>query len=106
LGECDGSVTDYAYVLDKKIIRDQVVHTRYGLGVSNAKGESMGNKLKGSPPARKRPDTYSVPEAGRIVGLGKNASYDAVRRGELPVLRFGRILRVPRAALERMLGKA
>jgi excisionase family DNA binding protein len=52
----------------------------------------------------KKPETYSVPEAGRIVGLGKNASYDAARRGELPVLRFGRILRVPRAALERLLG--
>jgi excisionase family DNA binding protein len=52
-----------------------------------------------------KPETYSVPEAGRIVGLGKNASYDAARRGELPVLRFGRILRVPRATLERMLGK-
>lgn len=52
-----------------------------------------------------KPETYSVPEAGRIVGLGRNASYDAARRGELPVLRFGRILRVPRAALERLLGK-
>ncbi len=54
---------------------------------------------------RERPETYSVPEAGRIIGLGKNASYEAARRGELPVLRFGRLLRVPRAALERMLGK-
>jgi excisionase family DNA binding protein len=53
----------------------------------------------------KKPETYSVPEAGRIVGLGRNASYEAARRGELPVLRFGRILRVPRVALERMLGK-
>jgi excisionase family DNA binding protein len=52
----------------------------------------------------KKPETYSVPEAGRIVGLGKNASYDAAHRGELPVLRFGRILRVPRAALQRLLG--
>jgi excisionase family DNA binding protein len=54
---------------------------------------------------REHPATYSVPEAGHIVGLGKNASYDAARRGQLPVLRFGRLLRVPRAALERMLGK-
>jgi excisionase family DNA binding protein len=53
----------------------------------------------------KKSETYSVPEAGRIVGLGRNASYEAARRGELPVLRFGRILRVPRVALERMLGK-
>jgi excisionase family DNA binding protein len=50
-------------------------------------------------------ETHSVPEAGRRVGLGKNASYDAARRGELPVLRFGRALRVPRAALDRMLAE-
>lgn len=49
------------------------------------------------------PQTYSVPEAGRILGLGKNASYEAARRGEIPVLRFGRKLRVPRKALERLL---
>jgi excisionase family DNA binding protein len=48
-------------------------------------------------------ETLSVPEAGRRVGLGKNASYEAARRGELPVLRFGRKLRVPRVAFERML---
>ena len=50
--------------------------------------------------------TISVPEAGRRLGLGKNASYEAARRGELPVLRFGRKLRVPRVAFERMLIEA
>ena len=49
--------------------------------------------------------TISVPEAGRRLGLGKNASYEAARRGELPVLRFGRKLRVPRVALERLLSE-
>ena len=47
--------------------------------------------------------TISVPEAGRRLGLGKNLSYEAAQRGELPVLRFGRKLRVPVAALERLL---
>jgi len=47
--------------------------------------------------------TISVPEAGRRLGLGKNLSYEAARRGELPVLRFGRKLRVPIAAFERLL---
>ena len=51
----------------------------------------------------KRNSPLSVPEAGRRLGLGKNASYEAARRGELPVLRFGRKLRVPRVAYERML---
>jgi excisionase family DNA binding protein len=47
--------------------------------------------------------TISVPEAGRRLGLGKNASYEAARRGELPILRFGRKLRVPIIAFERLL---
>jgi excisionase family DNA binding protein len=47
--------------------------------------------------------TMTVPEAGTILGLTRYASYEAVKRGELPVLRFGRRLVVPRAALEAML---
>lgn len=47
--------------------------------------------------------TMSVPEAGRLLGLSRNSAYDAARRGEIPVLRFGRKLRVPRVALERLL---
>ena len=48
--------------------------------------------------------TYSVAEAGQILGLGRNGAYDAVKRGEIPVIRFGkRRLRVPKAAVERLL---
>jgi hypothetical protein len=46
----------------------------------------------------------SVPEAGRrYFDLGKNASYDAARRGQIPTIRIGRLLRVPIVALERQL---
>ena len=57
-------------------------------------------------PDNREPETYSVPDAGRRLGLGRNASYEAARRGELPVLRFGRKLVVPRIAFERMLAEA
>jgi len=51
--------------------------------------------------------TLSVPDAGkRYFDLGRNASYEAARRGELPVIRIGRVLRVPIIALERMLAEA
>jgi excisionase family DNA binding protein len=46
---------------------------------------------------------YEVPEAGSLLGLSRNASYDAARRGEIPTIRLGRLLKVPRAAFERML---
>ena len=48
--------------------------------------------------------TVSVEEAGRVLGLGRSKSYEAARSGEIPVLRFGRTLRVPTAALRQMLG--
>jgi len=48
--------------------------------------------------------TISVPEAGRTYfDLGRNASYEAARRGEIPTIKIGRLLRVPVVALERKL---
>jgi hypothetical protein len=48
--------------------------------------------------------TLTVPQAGAIYfGLAKDASYNAARRGEIPVIRMGRTLRVPIVRLERML---
>ena len=51
--------------------------------------------------------TISVPEAGKqYYGIGKNASYDAAARGEIPTIKVGRLLRVPVAAMERKLEQA
>jgi excisionase family DNA binding protein len=59
-------------------------------------------------PARNAPEreTLSVIEAGRRLGLGKDAAYRAAKSGELPVLRIGRRMLVPRRALDRMLAEA
>lgn len=43
------------------------------------------------------------PDAGRRLGLGRAGTYAAAGRGEIPILRIGRKLLVPKAALERML---
>jgi hypothetical protein len=51
--------------------------------------------------------TISVPEAGkRYFGLGRESSYDAAARGDIPVIRVWRLLRVPVAAMERLLASA
>jgi len=39
--------------------------------------------------------TISVVEAGRRLGVGKNAAYEAARRGEIPIVRIGRRMIVP-----------
>lgn len=51
--------------------------------------------------------TLSVPEAGkRYFDLGRNAAYAAAERGEIPVIKVGRRLRVPLRAMERLLEQA
>jgi hypothetical protein len=47
--------------------------------------------------------TWSIPYAGRKAGLAKNASYASARRGEIPTIRFGKKLRVPKAKFLRIL---
>ena len=52
------------------------------------------------------PLTCSVPEAGKMLGLGRCSAYQAAANGEIPTIRIGRLLRVPIAALERMVEQA
>jgi len=49
--------------------------------------------------------TLTVEEAGRKVGLGRGAAYSAVRRGEIPSVRLGNRIVVPKEALERWLAE-
>jgi excisionase family DNA binding protein len=44
---------------------------------------------------------YSVPEAGRLLGLSRNAAYAAAKRGDISTIRIGRRLVVPKAAFHR-----
>ena len=49
--------------------------------------------------------TMTVPEAGkRYFGLSRNGSYNAAAAGIIPVVRVGRLLRVPVAAMDRLVG--
>jgi hypothetical protein len=51
--------------------------------------------------------TLSVPEAGkRYFDLSRNAAYEAAKRGDLPTIKIGKLLRVPVRALEQMLDSA
>lgn len=47
--------------------------------------------------------TLTVQETAARLGIGRNAAYEAIRRGELPAVRIGRRLLVPEAALSKWL---
>ena len=47
--------------------------------------------------------TLTVDETAKILGIGRQLAYNRVKTGEIPVIRIGRRLLVPRAALEKLL---
>jgi excisionase family DNA binding protein len=49
------------------------------------------------------PDVLTVEEARKRLRIGRNAIYDAIARSEVPSIRLGRKILVPRLALEALL---
>jgi len=49
------------------------------------------------------PAVYTVEEAARLLRIGRGSAYEAVRAGDIPSVRLGRSIRVPRHALTSLL---
>jgi excisionase family DNA binding protein len=47
--------------------------------------------------------TLSVEEAGRLLGISRGLAYELVNRGDIPSVRLGRRIVVPRRALDGLL---
>lgn len=60
----------------------------YGIGIMNPSEERK---------------TYGVEEAGRLLGIGRNQAYEAAKRGDIPTIKIGKRILVPKAALDRLL---
>ena len=41
-----------------------------------------------------------VEEAAKVLGVGRTKVYELIGRGEMPVVRIGRCVRIPRRALD------
>ena len=50
--------------------------------------------------------TMDVDEAAKLLGLSRNATYAAVAAKQIPSLRLGRRIVIPRLAFEHMLAQA
>jgi predicted DNA-binding transcriptional regulator AlpA len=56
--------------------------------------------------ARKIPPVVDVPTAAAILGIGRTAAYELIRMGKwpTPVLRLGKLIRVPSGPLLELVG--
>ena len=48
---------------------------------------------------------YTVPEVAQMLGFSRNFGYELARTGQIPVIRFGKRMLVPKLAFEKMLEK-
>ena len=62
----------------------------------------MGINATSAPPVAERL-VYTVAEAGRLLGLSRNGSYEAAKRGDFPTIRMGRRLLVPKVPFHRLI---
>jgi len=60
--------------------------------LTGRRGKGMEDKL-----------TLSIEEAAKVLGIGRNLCYERVKTGEIPVIKIGRRLLVPKKALEKLL---
>jgi hypothetical protein len=49
-------------------------------------------------------DAFTVEETGQILGISRASAFGAAKKGEIPTIKIGKRLIVPRRALERLLG--
>lgn len=54
-------------------------------------------------PSHLTPAVLKVAEVALMLRIGRNSVYEAIARGEIPAIRLGRRLLVPRTALESLL---
>ena len=52
------------------------------------------------------PDVLTAQEAAAILGVNAKLVYEAIGRHQLPAIRLGRLIRIPKAALARLLTDA
>lgn len=46
---------------------------------------------------------FTVEEAAEILGIGRNLAYEGVKNGDIPSIRIGKRIVVPKAALKKKL---
>jgi excisionase family DNA binding protein len=97
--------TSNPFVLQYYVKRDCTVKARllrFGIAFHSTGADVQTQTKQGNDDRR----TVTVPEAAKLLGISRNAAYEGVKRKEIPSVKIGARIVVPKAALDRMLGDA
>jgi len=83
-------------------LRDALRHAS-GTGAESAGGGALGAGAIGTTQERL---TLTVEEAAQVLGISRAFAYESVRRGDIPHIKIGRRLLIPKVALDRLLASA
>lgn len=71
--------------------------------VNNASGD--GGRGMPRPSRGNEKLCYTIPEAAALPGFSRNFGYELTRRGDIPIIRFGKRMLLPKAKFEKMPGR-
>ena len=77
-----------------------------GSGEGSAPSGSAPRTVAGAVAPAEERLVFTVEEAAQLLGISRSFAYEAVQRGEIPSMRIGRRILVPKAALQRQLHAA
>src|SRR5438445_11928338 len=69
-------------------------------GAAGLDGATRASLADSGPSGEHGPLLLETPEVARLLGLGRTKVYELIARRELPVVRLGRCVRVPRHELQ------
>jgi excisionase family DNA binding protein len=76
-----------------------------GLGLVSVQPDSGDTNATSPPPTTERL-VFTVDEAAYLLNISRSLAYELIARGELPALRLGRRIVIPRVTLEELLETA
>jgi excisionase family DNA binding protein len=101
--QLEDGLTILARIITKAILREKsVLDMSRGKGYRDSEVHPYYVTAAGK---SDEPLTLSVEGVAKILGLSRASAYEAVRTGQIPSLRFGKRIVVPRAALNKMLSQ-
>jgi len=94
-----------SWAADHQELRDALLYASRGTEAGGPREPASRTAAGVVAPVEKRL-VYTVEEAATLLGISRSFAYEAVQRGDIPSMRIGRRILVPKAALERFLASS